>query len=292
MTTTPWRPAILVVVLLSTVWLHGQTASTQKLLEFEVASIKRHESAELGARVDVQSSGRVVWTNLPISAFVLAAYGLAAMFQVAGAPEWSRTERYDIVAKAPEGIALGSAVASGTGPPTPLQEMMRSLLRERFNFSAHVEQRGMPGYALLRVEPSGLPARNLTPSHTDCAALRAAQGRAGTPPQAPGERRLCGMSGTAGSFSGGAITIGQFVTMFVAPRLGKPVVDRTELQGTYDIFLTFRPERPPDGSPAEGGDDAADWMTALREQLGLRVQSTITQSGVLVIERLDRPTPN
>ncbi len=192
------------------------------------------------------------------------------------------------MAKAPDGIALGSAVASGTGPPTPLQEMMRSLLQERFNFSAHVEQRDVPGYALLRAEP----APNLTPSHTDCAALRAAQARAGTPPQPPGERRLCGMSGTAGSFSGGAITIGQFVTMFLAPRLGKPVVDRTELQGTYDIFLTFRPERPPDGSPAAGGDNAADWMTALREHLGLRVQSTITQSGVLVIERLDRPTPD
>ncbi len=79
--TRPWRPVVLLLVLVTTAWLHGETASTQKLLEFEVASIKRHESAEVGARVDVQPSGRVVWTNLPISAFVLAAYGLAAILR-------------------------------------------------------------------------------------------------------------------------------------------------------------------------------------------------------------------
>jgi uncharacterized protein (TIGR03435 family) len=270
---------------------HGGPAFGQSpSLNFEVASIKKNESTEAGARVDVQPSGRVIWTNLPISAFVLGAYGLPDLFQVVGVPEWARTERYDIVAKAPEGVSLGAAIASGT-EPTPLQQMQRSLLQERFSFSAHVEQRELAGYALLRVTPSGPLGPNLTPSRTDCVALRAAQRGAGTLPPAPGERRQCGMSGTAGSFSGGGITVAQFVMMFVAPRLGKPVVDRTDLLGTYDVFLTFKPNsRLLDGASSPDDTEAPDWITALKEQLSLKIQSTTTLSDVLVIDRLDRPT--
>jgi uncharacterized protein (TIGR03435 family) len=105
------------------------------------------------------------------------------------------------------------------------------------------------------------------------------------------------MGGTLGSISGGAIPLSQFVTMFLAPRLGRPVVDRTELQGNFDLHLTFRPdfEIPPDTPAAltAGVDpNGPALMTALQEQLGLKVESIKGSADVLVIDHIERPTPD
>lgn len=78
----------------------------------------------------------------------------------------------------------------------------------------------------------------------------------------------------------------------------RPVIDRTGLTGTFDVNLRFRPPEPPPGAAAAGlplpafDPDLAPIETAVQEQLGLRLQPIREPADVLVIDRLERPTPN
>lgn len=69
---------------------------------------------------------------------------------------------------------------------------------------------------------------------------------------------------------------------------GRTVIDRTGLTGNWDFFLTFT---PPDRLAAGATADASapDLFTALREQLGLKLDSTEGPVNMFVIERLERP---
>ena len=72
--------------------------------------------------------------------------------------------------------------------------------------------------------------------------------------------------------------------------VGSPVIDQTGLQGDYKWSIQFAPPpgRGADPSPA----DAPDIMTAIREQLGLRLQPEKNMVPVLVIDHIERPTPD
>jgi uncharacterized protein (TIGR03435 family) len=78
------------------------------------------------------------------------------------------------------------------------------------------------------------------------------------------------------------------------PQLGRVVVDRTGLPGSFDLDLDFAPESPaaastgaPDAPPQS---DAPSIFTAVQEQLGLKLESTSGPVEVLVIDRVERPT--
>jgi len=73
------------------------------------------------------------------------------------------------------------------------------------------------------------------------------------------------------------------------------IVDRTNLDGRYDFDLVWAPFRRPD-APVPGREsgpaERADFFTAVREQLGLRLQPEDAHQGAIYIERIERPTPN
>jgi uncharacterized protein (TIGR03435 family) len=78
---------------------------------------------------------------------------------------------------------------------------------------------------------------------------------------------------------------------------GRPVVDKTELSGLYDITLSLR-QKPPLGPRGGGGAIASDmWEPplgdALEEQLGLRLESAAkVPREYLSIDHAERPTEN
>ena len=80
----------------------------------------------------------------------------------------------------------------------------------------------------------------------------------------------------------------------LAAQLQRPVQDRTELSGLFDIDLKWTPEQIPEGLPAELRPDPSgpSIFTALEEQLGLKLLSTTGQVEILVIEKAERPTGN
>jgi uncharacterized protein (TIGR03435 family) len=72
---------------------------------------------------------------------------------------------------------------------------------------------------------------------------------------------------------------------YVSNRLGRIVIDKTGLSGAYDFELDWSPNEEADAP-------APPLVTALREQLGLRLETQKGPVEVLVIERLERPSEN
>jgi uncharacterized protein (TIGR03435 family) len=159
-----------------------------------------------------------------------------------------------------------------------VQQMMRAMLADRFKLRAHTESRWTPVFALVVARPGALGA-SLKPSSIDCSdpAARAAQGGS----QAAGAP-ACGFQYTDGLIRGRGVTLERIAGELVA---GRVVVDRTGLAGAYDLELRWTP----DTTQAIGDDAPPSLTTALREQLGLRLESATQAMDFLVIDSVERP---
>ena len=266
----------------------------QPMLTFEVVSIRPNTSVELATRVATLPSGRFVMTNTPLSAILFAAYELQDAFQVDGLPRWTQQERFDIEAQAPVGVPIAFP---GQGTALPL--MLQAMLVDRMKLATHVEKRIVPMFALVLARADGTLGPHLARSSIDCTTapvgLPAASGE--TPPS-PSGPPTCGNQATLTSFSGKGIPLDRVIRLIIAPRVRRLVVDRTGLTGTFDISLRFRRPEPPPGAVAAGlsvpesDPDFPPLETAVQEQLGLRLDAIREPADVLVIDHVERPTPN
>ena len=120
------------------------------------------------------------------------------------------------------------------------------------------------------------------------------------PPPAANEPVVCQMrvSGRGGAmltYRAGNITMSALANA-LRPYVGREVVDRTGLAGEFDFDLQFSP--PPTTGPIDAGipvaplGDAASIFTALQEQLGLKLVPAKAQTDVIVIDSVERPTPD
>ncbi len=262
---------------------------------FEVASVKPNRSGTPFVSIGLQPGGRYTATNVPLKLLITNAYGVED-FQIIDAPSWLDEERFDIVAKA-EGEVAPSMPG---GPPGPVQLMLQTLLEDRFRLALHQETRELPVYALTTVHSDRKLGPGMQPSSTPCAAGRGpagAPGRFGAPPPASAsapERPQCGMRMMPGRISAGSVAIPQLLRIFsmLSHRI---VLDRTGLDGTFDLDLAFTPDRlpgpPPPGAPPLPPVDpnGPSLFTALQEQLGLKLESTRAPVQVMVIDHVERP---
>lgn len=278
-------------------------AAGQAPPQFEVASIKPNKSGDGRVMLGAQPGGRFSATNVPLRLLIRNAYQLQD-FQIVGGPDWLNSDRFDIVANA-DSDGLGDPFgAAQRGEPSRVQLMLRALLAERFKLEVHDETREMPIYALMMARGDGRLGPQLQKSTTDCAALAAAgRGRGAMPPTGPpqpGDRVPCGIRVAPGNMAVGGSTLAQFAAslgMFV----GRVVVDRTGLDGTFDFNLTWTPDqmanRPPgapeplvNGAPIDPNGPSI--FTAVQEQLGLKLDSQKGPTAVLVIDRVEHPVEN
>jgi uncharacterized protein (TIGR03435 family) len=268
---------------------------------FEVASVKHNKADSPGIRLSFQPGGRFVAENVTLQFLIAAAYGdprPLADFQIVGGPKWITADRFNVVAK-----AEGDPQPGPDGPPAIMFLMLRSLLAERFKVRVHDETREMPTYSLVKNRNDGKMGEHLKPSATDCAALmKAARDRPPAPPP-PTERPPCGMRMGFGSLSIGGMSLLQFAgAISRMPGINRVVVDRTGLDGAYDIDLQWTPDQMPP-RPAGGAADGPirvngvdvdpngpSIFTALQEQLGLKLESTKGPVHVIVIDAVDQPT--
>jgi hypothetical protein len=140
------RRHLVVVVVLS---IAPVMIAAQSTPAFSVASVKPSADSATPAGMMplvLPQPGRLTARNATLRALVKTAYGVED-FQIEGGPDWAGSQRFDIVATAP-----GSSAAD-----QPL--MLRSLLSERFGLRAHIVQRDMPVFALVRVRAGGASAR-------------------------------------------------------------------------------------------------------------------------------------
>jgi len=219
-------------------------------------------------------------------------------FQISGGPSWIGSDHFDVVAKMDNGDVRDPLSAERQDPtrPTRLQLMIRALLTERFQLAVHTETKELPVYALVLARNDGRLGPELRRSDTDCAALvGSARGREGVPPpsQASGGNLQCGIRVGPGTLSVGGASLSQLansLSMFT----GRVVLDRTGLTGTFDANLTWTPDqmpqRPPGAPELPIDPNGPSLFTAVREQLGLKLDSQKGPVEILVIDRAEHPT--
>ncbi|HTA42601.1 MAG TPA: TIGR03435 family protein [Bryobacteraceae bacterium] len=259
-----------VVVLLCTVNVIDTRA--QWPMEFEVASVKLNNSGTTTMKFPAPAEGRFQATNFPLKALVAFAWDVLGS-RISGAPDWTNSERFDVDARA----------ADTRSTREQYQQMLRSLLEERFRLTVHMETKDLPAYELLLSK---------TGSRLKAADPQACQPEKGV---------ACGSFFTGqSSLDGRSMSMAQFCNALgIVP--GRPVADHTGLGGRFDIHLEFDPEGVNPGNGSSGLSAAADSsagtqpsiFSALQQQLGLKLQSHKEPTEVLVIDRLERlPTGN
>ncbi len=263
------------------------TLAQSPRVSFEVASVKENTSVDDGGVISERTPGRVRITNTSLRFILLHAFALRD-HQLIGAPEWTESARFDITATYP---------ADATRTDQDRRAMLQTLLADRFGLKTHRETRELPMYALVMARKDGALGPRLVRSNVDCAkwiAEKRPQAGAGGPSGlAPGGQRSACMMLTTRRFIVGGTRTTQELTASLQSLTGRPVVDRTGLTGAFDFDLewTSGTIAPPVGANPPA-DDGPSIFTALQEQLGLKLESTRGPFDVLVIDSIQRPTPD
>ncbi|HKD07660.1 MAG TPA: TIGR03435 family protein [Bryobacteraceae bacterium] len=291
----------------------GLACSTVFGQSFEVASVKPHAPSGdnrirviMGGGPGTPDPGRINYENVTVMNVLTQAFNVRD-YQISG-PSWIDSERFDITAKVPQGASKEE-----------FRAMLRNLLKERFGMAFHMDNKELPAYALVVAKggpkltkaaetpedpqnpnaPPPPPSGKMTDGPKDKYGFPA-------PPPGRGGNMMMMMPGKAKMVSNNT-TIARFTEM-LANQLGRPVVDKTELTGKYDITLYFEPEMmrgrggmamPPSGMTPEGGgagpmpppadgESAPTLVTALQEQLGLKLESRKESVDFVVIDKLDK----
>ncbi|HTM04085.1 MAG TPA: TIGR03435 family protein [Vicinamibacterales bacterium] len=270
----------------TTIWLWlsmvvlgvAATVAAQDSPRFDVVSIKPNRSGDPLIRLDTEPGGRFITVNAPLRSLLRLAYGIED-FEIVGAPDWARSEGFDIIAVGRQELPLLEGPGRGSAP---LRTLLQALLRDRFSLTAHVEAREAAGLALVAQQPNR-PGPRLTQSQIDCAALIArARSDAGA--------ATCGFRMSPGSIVLEGVPMTTLASG-LGGLLGRRVVDRTALTGNFDLQLHWDPPMPsPDGGLTP--TPAVSLFTALGDQAGLRLIETQVQGTVLVVDAVSRPTPN
>ena len=287
---------------------------------FEVASVK--PSGEntgpmpIAIPVILPQGGRITGRNLPLRLLIRTAYDVNEN-QIVGAPDWDMSDKFDIQATA----------SFSQNPQTmakELQAAIRGLLADRFKLKFHIETRELPVSALVLSRSDGRLGKDLKPSTSDCskpteeqakalqslssgdpsAALAVLKGapikcsvtpRLPTAPPTPGTLPMIGMHGDGQSM--------EILVTLLKQLTGRLVVDKTGLTGLYDFdiqidmqtmlaaasqFGVNLPVNQTNLPPSEG----PSLLTALEEQLGLKLDSQRGPVEVIVIDSVARPTPD
>ncbi|NUQ28695.1 MAG: TIGR03435 family protein [Acidobacteriaceae bacterium] len=223
---------------------------------FEITSVRENFSG-LDRDQGVNLSGsRISATNLSLRTLILQAYGVLD-FQVTGGPNWLSTARFDLQAT----TEIAEPIAPADLPP-----MLQRLLADRFHLTLHHESREMKAYVL--VVDKGGPKLHETQE---------------TPEKSMSGTNQRGSSGTATMTGSGVNMSALAYRIAQQPAFrGSMVLDKTGLNGHYDFTLQW-----------EAGESAgSSLITALREQLGLKLSSEKTPVDVLVIDRAQKPSEN
>jgi uncharacterized protein (TIGR03435 family) len=244
-------------------------------LSFEVSSIKRNPDDTQGY-VNIEPGARFNAVGATTMLIIRQAYGKLP-FQLVNLPAWVTSEHYDIRAKAPDGIEVA--------PNMP--DLLRSLLRDRFGFQAHIETRELPLYQLVLARADSQPGEQLRKATFDCSTRKP-----GTPPpsDAKGES-LCGLTAGPNRLIFRGYPLERFAS-YLASSLERVVVDKTGLPGPWNFDLRFTPDQPVrlNGAVVPPDPNTPPLVTAIQEQLGLKLEPSRGPAEVLVIDRISRPT--
>jgi uncharacterized protein (TIGR03435 family) len=228
-----------------------------------VATIKPTNPSYGGGTLIRLTGGKFSATAFTLKDLITFAYAVDRS-QIAGGPDWLASDRYDVLGKPEKAGPLNREAA---------RTMLRPLLEDRFRLKIHLESKPMSVF-VLTIDKHGSKLR----------------------PRAPGD----GGETTRLTFRGATATGRNVPVTVIAEELqdmvlGRPVLDKTGLTGTFDFDLVWRPEPKPSGSAdasAPVDPNLPDIFTAFSEQLGLKLESRREPAKVIVVDGATKPSEN
>lgn len=279
-------------------------------MSFEVASVKENKSGVSASNrptsnipLDAQNlyaptGGLFSATNFPLLEYMRFAYKLtpeqsqALLSQV----PWANANRWDIEGR-----------ASDNPTKDEMRLMMQSLLAGRFKLSLHFETRHLPVFALVfnktgKLGPQLRPHADAPPCSTAPPPPTSSSGFQAT--DASGFPEICGgflpLQPTASGllrFGARDVPMTTFAMLFSNPLTGvdRPILDMTGLAGKFDLIIEFAPRpkftQSPDTS-SQSAEAGPTFLEALKDQLGLKLESTTGPVDTLVIDHIEKPSAN
>jgi uncharacterized protein (TIGR03435 family) len=240
---------------------------------FEVTTVKLNKSGNSSSDSNFDN-GRFTGSNILLKNLIqYQAYGIPEP-RILGGPKWLSTERFDIEAKADSSVGDQLRTLSHDQRRLQTQEMFQQPLADRFKLAVHWETRDLPVYALA-------VAKNGPSLH----ASKEADGSSGT-------------SSSNGQFAARGVTlteIARALTQELSKELGRVVIDKTGIDGRYDVTLKWTPDSGTasvDSADGSATDSGPSIFTAIQEQLGLKLESAKGPVQVLVIDHIEMPSEN
>jgi uncharacterized protein (TIGR03435 family) len=250
---------------------------------FEVASIRPHTNGDNRAYVQA-FQGRLVLTNFSLKQLILFAYGIPNN-QVSGVQAWMNSDHFDVQATTDS----TATVKQLEGP------MLQALLEDRFQLKVHRASVERPVY-LLTVEKGGLKMQ--LSKEGSCTVYSMESPPPLPTPNAPRSvdcdfPRLTG-DGVNWTLDGAGVSIEKLAGTLSRSGLDRPVVDKTGLVGGFDLHLRWTADVPEDAtrSGAKADPSGLSIFTALKEHLGLKLESAKAPVEILVIDHVAQPSEN
>jgi uncharacterized protein (TIGR03435 family) len=237
---------------------------------FEVTTVKRNKSGGSGSHSNFQNGHFIASNVLLKNLLQYSAYGIPEP-RILGGPKWLNAERFDIEAKMDSVAADRLRTLGWDRRRLQTQGMFQQLLADRFKLMIHFETRELPVYALV-VTKKGLILH----------AWKASDGSSLT-------------SASTGQFAATGVTMAEIasaLTQELSRELGGVVIDKTGIDGRYNITLKWTPETDAADGTAPPPDAGPSIFTAIQEQLGLKLESAKGPVQVLVIDHVEMPSEN
>jgi bla regulator protein blaR1 len=253
-------------------------------LSFEVTSVKPNPTMDPHIFLGFESTpaGRLTIHNSTVFFMITSAYGIPFQSpRISGGPEWIRSERFDIDAKAPEGSVAGLTEKERHAK---MALMLQSLLADRFQLVMAHDIKELPIYAVT-LGKGPLKLKKASIEEKDCTAVD------------PGKDINCHIinGGMGRGLHSKAVDLDDIV-LFVENWSDRPIVNKTGLTGLYEIDTEgWAPmvQRGPDANPNENlGDSTRPTLAMIFDRLGLKLEQQKGPVEKYTIEHVEHPTGN
>ncbi len=245
-------------------------------LAFDVASVKPVADSTNGGGGWLPG-GRFVMSQATLPTLIRMAYGLPDYRVVNASASWIDTDWFAVDARAPQ-------IDGKTATREQVAQMLQALLADRFKLVTRRETRELPIYTLVFARGDRRPGPQLRQSAIDCSTV---EGRNRALATLAKDHMVCGttMGPTAAglmSFTADGVQFSQLPAL-AAFLLQREITDRSGLSGLFDWTIRWAAEPTVDGP---------SFLTALEDQLGLKLEAGRGPVELLIIESAERPTPN
>jgi uncharacterized protein (TIGR03435 family) len=235
---------------------------------FEVAVIRPNPGDTTGHSHiwSSASDGNFKAQNVTTMELIRYAFGMPET-RISGGPGWMRSAKFDVEAKSDSALDARLRGLDSASAREQKQHMLQALLADRFALKVHKETRELPIYALVvakggpRFQPSKINGTTINNGNANI------------------------------TVTGSDHTVALLAEQ-LSRTLGRVVVDKTGLDGRYELTLKWATDEAAPGTGGAGADSGPSIFTAIQEQLGLKLESGKGPVPILVVDHLEKPSEN